>query len=697
MFFVLKLGIIINEQLAIINVQLMVGRPTPILVVSDYIGENFMDLEKRVEELRKILNYHIEKYYNEDNPEIEDYEYDMLMRELKDIEEKRPDLITPDSPTHRVGGRADNQFESVVHEVRMESLQDAFSFEELKDFDRRIREVNSNAHYVVEPKIDGLSISLEYVDGVLVRGSTRGDGDVGENFTANLRTVKSIPLKLKKSVTIEVRGEVYMSHKVFDELTATQELNGEKTFKNPRNAASGSLRQKDPAVVAQRKLDIFVFNIQKSDNNDITNHKDSLDYLKVLGFTTVPFYWEENSISDAFKRIEEIGNDRGNLSFGIDGAVIKVNDFETRTKLGSTDKCPKWAIAFKYPPEEKETTVTDIEVTVGRTGVLTPTAVFEPVLLAGSTVSRATLHNQAHIDEKGISIGDKIIVRKAGDIIPQVVRVSYHDESKEVFKLPSVCPSCNSPVFFHEDEAALRCMNSECPAQLLRNLIHFCSRDAMDIEGLGEAVLKLFVEKNIISKTSDIYHIQKSDIDILEGFGEKSAQNILSAIEKSKSNDLSKLIFGLGIRNIGQKAAKLLATYFQDMDRLMTASKEEISLIDNIGEVMAENIVEYFSLEKSKELINELKACGLNMMSESEIIDSRFQGMTFVLTGTLPTLSRKEASDIIEKFGGKTASSVSKKTTCVLAGEDAGSKLTKAQTLGIKIINEEEFNEMCSY
>ena len=654
-----------------------------------------INMKKRAEELRNILNYHIEKYYNEDNPEISDYEYDMLMRELKSIEEKRPDLITPDSPTHRVGGRADGQFEPVVHEVRMESLQDAFSFEELRDFDRRIKEIDGNAHYVVEPKIDGLSVSLEYVDGVLVRGSTRGDGDVGENVTANLRTIKSIPLKLKKNVTLEVRGEVYMSHKVFDELVAIQELNDEKPFKNPRNAAAGSLRQKDPAVAAQRKLDIFVFNIQKSDNNDINNHKGSLDYLKELGFTTVPFYWEENSISDAIKRIEEIGNNRGNLSFDIDGAVIKVNDFATRQKLGSTAKYPKWAIAFKYPPEEKETTVKNIEVTVGRTGVLTPTAIFESVLLAGSTVSRATLHNQAFIDEKGISIGDKIIVRKAGDIIPEVVRVSYHDESKEIFKLPAVCPSCNSPVFFHEDEAALRCLNSECPAQLLRNLIHFCSRDAMDIEGLGEAVLRLFVEKSIISKTSDIYHIQKSDIDTLEGFGDKSAQNILSAIEKSKSNDLSKLIFGLGIRNIGQKAAKLLATHFQNMDALMSASEEEISRIENIGEVMAKNITEYFSLDRTKELIEELKNCGLNMKSESEVIDNRFQGMTFVLTGTLPTLSRKEASDIIESFGGKTSSSVSKKTTCVLAGEDAGSKLTKAQSLGIKIINEEEFNEMC--
>lgn len=656
-----------------------------------------MNVKDRISELRDVLNYHIERYYNDDNPEIEDYEYDMLMRELKELEDKNPELITSDSPTHRVGGRADGQFEPVVHSVRMESLQDAFSYDELRDFDRRVNDAGKKTGYIVEPKIDGLSVSLEYENGLFVRGSTRGDGDVGEDVTANLRTIRSIPLKLKESVNIEVRGEVYMPHSVFKNIVTEQELNGEKVFKNPRNAAAGSLRQKKPEITARRKLDIFIFNIQKTDRTDLISHKESLEYLKSLGFKTVPFYYESESIDAAIENIEKIGNNRGDLEFDIDGAVIKVDDFSVREILGSTSKFPKWAIAFKYPPEIKETTLLDIEVAVGRTGVLTPTAIFEPILLAGSTVSRATLHNQDFIDEKGICIGDTINVRKAGDIIPEVVSVVNHSENATPYKLPDVCPSCGAVVSFNEDEAALRCNNAQCPAQLLRNLIHYCSRDAMDIDGLGDAYLSTFVELGFINKTSDIYHLDKEKIASLEGFGEKSADNLINAVENSKDNDLSRLIFGLGIRNVGQKASKTLAEKFGDIDSLISATEEELLEIDGLGKIIADSIISFFNMPQTIELIDELKACGVNMISKSvnDSKDKRFEGMTFVLTGTLPTLTRNQASEIIESFGGKTSSSVSKKTTCVLAGEDAGSKLQKANSLGIKVINEEEFLRMC--
>ncbi len=656
-----------------------------------------MNTNDRINELRDILNYHIEKYYNDDNPEIEDYEYDMLMRELKELEDKNPELITSDSPTHRVGGRADGQFEPVVHSVRMESLQDAFSYDELKDFDRRVGEAEKKANYIVEPKIDGLSVSLEYENGLFVRGSTRGDGDVGEDVTANLRTIRSIPLKLKEAVNIEVRGEVYMPHSVFNNIVKEQELNGEKPFKNPRNAAAGSLRQKKPEITAKRKLEIFIFNIQKSDNTDLNSHKKSLEYLKSLGFKIVPFYYQAENIETAIESIEKIGNNRGNLEFDIDGAVIKVDDFSVRKNLGSTSKFPKWAIAFKYPPEIKETTLLDIEVAVGRTGVLTPTAIFEPILLAGSTVSRATLHNQDYIDEKGICIGDRINVRKAGDIIPEVVSVAKHAENATPYKLPSTCPSCGAKVAFNDDEAALRCNNSQCPAQLLRNLIHYCSRDAMDIDGLGEAYLTTFVDLGFIRRISDIYHLDKNKIAALEGFGEKSADNLIFAVEKSKENDLSRLIFGLGIRNVGQKASKTLAEKFGNIDDLISATEEDLLSIDGLGKIIVENLISFFNMPQTTELINELKACGVNMTSKTvkDVTDARFAGMTFVLTGTLPTLTRNEASEIIERFGGKTSSSVSKKTTCVLAGEDAGSKLQKATNLGIRIIDEAEFLRMC--
>ena len=548
---------------------------------------------------------------------------------------------------------------------------------------------------MVEPKIDGLSVSLEYVDGVFVRGSTRGDGVVGEDVTANLRTIKTIPLVLNEKIPfIEVRGEVYMPRDVFLSLVEKQEINDEKPFKNPRNAAAGSLRQKSSKIAAERNLSIFVFNIQQIEGKEISSHKESLDYLKTLGFKTVPFYNEYKEFDGVLKEIERIGNERGNLPFDIDGAVIKVNDFQKRKELGSTSKFPKWAVAYKYPPEEKETRLIDVEVNVGRTGVLTPVAVLEPVLLAGSTVGRATMHNEDFIKEKGISIGDTVIVRKAGDIIPEIVSVSKKGENTDVYCMPRICPSCGSSVSRDEDEAAIRCHNPQCPAQLLRNIIHFCSRDAMDIEGLGEAVVEVLVNEKLIKNVADIYYLKAVDVLSLERFAEKSANNLIEAIEKSKENDLAKLLFAFGIRHIGQKAAKLLAVNFGTMEKIMSASKEEILLIDGFGEIMAESVVEFFSLEPTKKMIEELENAGVNMTSLAEVKDNRFQEMTFVLTGTLPTMSRNEASEIIEGFSGKTSSSVSKKTTYVLAGEDAGSKLTKAQSLGITIINEDEFKEM---
>ncbi len=655
----------------------------------------FESAKSRAEELRAQLNYHSHKYYVEDSPEIGDYEYDMLQRELAEIEKQFPELITPDSPTQRVGGSAAGMFEPVVHTVPLESLQDAFSFEEVEAFDARVREYFPDAQYVVEPKIDGLSVALEYENGVFVRGSTRGDGVTGEDVTANLRTINSIPLRLKTDVEqIEVRGEVYMPKKIFASLVEEQELNGEKTFKNPRNAAAGSLRQKNPVITASRKLDIFVFNIQRYSGNEISAHKQSLDFLKTLGFKTVPFYNRFDSIGEVISELKRIGEIRSSLPFDIDGAVIKVDSFSQRSEIGSTAKFPRWALAYKYPPEEKETTLIDIEVAVGRTGVLTPTAVFEPVLVAGSTVSRATLHNQDFIDEKDIRLGDRVVIRKAGDIIPEVIRVVSHKEESERFVLPEACPSCGAKVIREDDEAAVRCVNPECPAQLLRNLIHFCSRDAMDIEGMGDAVLEKLVSSGMLTKASEIYTLGKQDFMTLEGFKDKSSQNLVDAIEKSKSNDLSKLIFALGIRHVGQKAGKILADYFGSMDAIMNATAEDFTAIEGFGGIMAQSVADYFALEQTKNEIAALAIYGVNMISQKEKIDNRFEGKTFVLTGTLPTLSRNEASELIEKYGGKTASSVSKKTSFVLAGEEAGSKLVKAQTLGVTIITEEEFREM---
>lgn len=659
-----------------------------------FIGDSMTEIEKKIEELRKTLRYHSDRYYNDDAPEIEDYEYDMMMRELKELEEKYPEYDAPDSPTKKVGGVADNSFESVAHSVRMESLQDAFSKDELREFSNRVEDTVSDVNYVVEPKIDGLSVSLEYRDGVFLRGSTRGNGDVGEDVSGNLRVIHNIPLKLNKSIPyIEVRGEVYMPKKSFERVVDRQIINGEKPFKNPRNAAAGSLRQKDSSVTASRGLDIFVFNIQQIEGVELSSHKESLDFIKELGFNTIPTYKKVDNIEDAIAEIDRIGEARGSLEYDIDGAVIKVDDFSQRDILGSTAKYPKWAIAFKYPPEEKQTKLLDIEIAVGRTGVLTPTAILESVHLAGTTVSRATLHNQDFINEKGIAIGDVVTVRKAGDIIPEVLCVNEHN-SNSVFKFPDVCPSCGEKVYRDEDEAAIRCINPECPAQLLRNLIHFCSRDAMDIEGLGPAIIETFVNEGMIAKTYDIYNLDFNKILSLEGFKETSANNIINSVNNSKNNDLSKLIFALGIRHIGAKAGKLIADYFKDIDLVMNASVDDILQIDGFGKIMAESVVEFFSSDSTKELIEKLKEAGVNMKSTNVVEDTRFSGMTFVLTGTLPTLKRAEASKIIESFGGKTSSSVSKKTTYVLAGEEAGSKLDKANKLGVQIISEEEFKEM---
>lgn len=656
---------------------------------------NYEDTVKRAEKLRKDLNYYSYRYYVDNENDIDDYEYDMMMRELKAIEEEYPELITPDSPTRRVGGEATNMFESVAHTVKMESLQDAFSFDEIRDFDRRVKDAVTNATYVVEPKIDGLSVSLEYRDGVFVRGSTRGDGSVGEDITANLRTVRAIPLRLKTDLPfIEVRGEVYMPHSVFHKLVEEQELNEEKPFKNPRNAAAGSLRQKNPKITAKRKLDIFVFNVQQIDGHSLSNHKQSLDYLKELGFKTIPFYTEFKNIDGAIDELKRIADIRYTLPFDIDGAVIKVNDFEKRRILGSTAKFPKWAIAFKYPPEEKETKLLSIEVNVGRTGVLTPTAVFSPVLIAGSTVSRATLHNEDFIKEKGICIGDTIIIRKAGDVIPEVVSVKEHIPDAVPYRMPEICPSCGAKAVREDGEAAIRCNNPDCPAQLLRMLIHFCSSDAMDIEGLGDALLNKLVEQNMIKTAADIYSLDFGKIAEMDKMGKKSAENLKKAIEKSKENDLSKLVFALGIRHVGAKAAKLLSDNFRDIDSIMNSSAEDISKIDGFGLVMAQSVVDFMSMPQSQKLIADLKAAGVNMKAEDTHIDNRFSGKTFVLTGTLTKYTRSEASRIIENYGGKASSSVSKKTDYVLAGEAAGSKLAKATELGVKIINEDEFAEM---
>lgn len=650
--------------------------------------------QEKLNSLKQLVEYHSDLYYNQNRNEISDYEYDMLMQQIKNIEAQFPQLITEDSPTQKVQGLANSTFEKVTHQVKMESLLDAFSYEELRDFDNRVKSVAPDAKYVVETKIDGLSMSLEYVDGVFTRGSTRGDGVVGEDVTQNLATIKSIPKKIKNAPKfLELRGEVYMPKEVFLKLVKQQEDEGKKPFKNPRNAASGSVRQKDSRITAERELDIFIFNIQQiSDEYKLTGHKESLDLIKSFGFKVSPRYNLYYSIDDVIGEIENIGNMRGQFSFEIDGAVVKVDDFETRREMGSTNKYPRWAIAYKYPPEEKATILKDIEISVGRTGVLTPTAVFEPVQLAGTSVQRAVLHNQDFIDEKQINIGDEILVRKAGDIIPEVVKL-VKKNTEDVFKIPLVCPSCHSEIVKTE-ESALRCINPECPEQLTRNIIHFASRTAMNIDGLGESIVYQLAESNLIKDVGDLYSLTFEQALSLEGFKDKSAQNLITAIENSKQANLDKLIFAFGIRNIGEKAAALLAEKFDTLDNLINADMQSIIEIDGFGEIGAKSVTEYFAKDTVKLVIQKLKAAGVNMQYKSSRASDILSGKTFVVTGTLPSLSRDEAEKLIADNGGKAASSVSKKTSYVLAGEKAGSKLEKAKTLGIPVIDEAEFLNM---
>ena len=660
------------------------------------MGDNQMlDLEQarqRVQELRTVIEKNNRLYYDQDAPELEDFEYDALTRGLKELEAAYPELITPASPTQHVGGTPSGRFAKVTHTVKMESLLDAFSYDELRDFDRRVQEAGIEPEYVVEIKIDGLSCSLEYENGELVRASTRGDGVVGEDVTANVRAIKKIPKHLKNAPAfLEVRGEVYMPHEAFQHLCAEQELQGTAPFKNPRNAAAGSLRQKDPKITGSRGLSIFVFNVQQIRGKELTTHAESLDYLKSLGLPVSPRYHIVHNMEDAIAEIEQIGQNRSKLDFDMDGAVIKVNRFAQRDLMGSTNKFPRWAIAFKYPPEVKETTLRSIEVAVGRTGVLTPTACFDPIFLAGTTVARATLHNEDFIHQFGLRIGDTIQVRKAGDIIPEVIGVTHHAEDADPYEMPTVCPSCGAPVVHLEDESALRCINPECPAQALRNLIHFASRDAMDIDGLGTAVATQLVEKGLVHSVADLYALTQEQLLTLDKFKEKSADNLYKAIERSKENNLDKLLFGFGIRNIGDKAAALLAEHFGTLEAIREAGVEAISEIDGFGGVMAQSIVEFFAKDGTADVIHRLADAGVNMKWKGEPKGDKLAGKTLVVTGTLETLSRSEAEALIVRNGGKASGSVSKKTSYVVAGAAAGSKLTKAQSLGVPVLTEEEF------
>ncbi|MBQ8961097.1 MAG: NAD-dependent DNA ligase LigA [Ruminococcus sp.] len=650
--------------------------------------------EKRIAELSALLDKYSYQYYVLDDPEVSDYEFDMLMQELKALEEQFPELILPTSPTQRVGGAPLSKFEKVQHTVQMASLQDVFSFEQVESFVQRCKSELTDPQFTVEPKIDGLSVSLEYTDGQFTRGSTRGDGFVGEDVSSNLKTVRSIPLKLKNAPEmIEVRGEVYMPRSSFLELVEQQELLDEQPFKNPRNAAAGSLRQKDPKITAGRKLDIFVFNVQQTQGLELKKHSQSIESLRTMGFKTIT-YKLCREFPEIKAEIQRIGESRADLPYDIDGVVVKVDDLAQREILGATTKTPKWAVAYKFPPEEKETTLLDIEVNVGRTGAITPVAVFEPILLAGTSVSRAVLHNQDFIDEKDIRIGDRIVVRKAGEIIPEVLRSVSHKEGSEPFVLPKVCPVCGTPSVRENGESVLRCPNVECPAQLLKNMIHFASKGAMNIDGLGPANMELLVEKGLVTSPADLYSLRKEQLTTLERFGEKSADNLIASIENSKNAGLERLIHALGIRNIGQRAAVLLCKRFPDMDRLLSAKKEDIADIEGFGEIMAESVSQALSEPHRIELIGRLREAGVNMTySKASAGDDRFAGMTFVLTGTLPTMKRDQAKQLIESFGGKVSGSVSKKTTFVVAGEDAGSKLTKAQELGITVISEEELLE----
>ncbi len=651
------------------------------------------EAEKRASELRAVIEKHNHNYYDLDNPTIEDDEYDALMRELRGIEQQYPELSTPDSPTHRVGGTVSSSFEKVQHVVQMGSLQDIFSEEEVRAFITAVMEQGAH-EFTVEPKIDGLSVSLEYQDGVFVRGSTRGDGFVGEDITANLKTIRSIPLRLNDAPEfIEVRGEVYMPRKSFAALCDEQERNGDPLPKNPRNAAAGSLRQKDSSVTASRKLDIFCFNLQQIRGKELTTHSQSLEYMQSLGFHVIPDYRVVQTADEAVERIREIGEMRRSLPFDIDGAVVKVNSFALRTEIGATTKVPKWAVAFKYSPEEKETTLNEIEINVGRTGALTPVAVFDPVQLAGTTVSRAILHNQDIITDKDIRVGDRIVVRKAGDIIPEVVRSVSHREGSEPYFIPNVCPICGAEALRDEDEAVIRCQNIDCPAQLARSIEHFASRNAMNIEGLGEAIVQQLLDNGFVHNVADLYELDVQTVMQITG-GAKSAENLIASIEGSKKRGLDRLVFALGIRGIGQRAAVLLCEKFGSMEAIMEALPLEICSIDGFGQIMADSVYNAMQEPHRIRLIERLREHGVNMTYDNGKVADDLAGKTFVLTGTLPTMTRDQAKSLIESHGGKCSGSVSKKTTYVVAGEEAGSKLTKAQELGITILSEQELLEL---
>lgn len=662
---------------------------------------NIEEAKIQVKELREKLEYYAKKYYDEDKPEITDYEYDMMMNRLKALEKEFPELITEDSLTQKVGGHVKEGFKEVVHEVPLQSLQDVFSFEELQEFDNRItnkaKEENEEVRYVVETKIDGLSMSLEYVDGIFVRGATRGNGLIGEDVTDNLRTIKSIPKVLKKPETITVRGEVFIGTREFEKLNEEQEILGKPLFANARNAAAGSIRQLNSKITAQRPLDIYIFNVQKWDKNPYNSHYDQLKYLEELGFNVNPVRILCKNQKEVEEAIKKIGEDREKLSFGIDGAVVKVDSLTFREKLGTTAKTPRWAIAYKYPPEAKETILKDIVCQVGRTGVITPMAILEPVKVAGSTISKTTLHNEDFIKEKGLKIGDTVVIQKQGDVIPEVIKVVEEKRTgKEIdFSMPTICPVCKAPAIRQEGEAATRCIGIECPAQLLRSIVHFVSKEGMDIDGLGYKIVEQLIEKGLIKNIADIYSLTLEEIASLKKNGKKFASNLIDSIEKSKQQDLFHLITALGIRQVGTKAAKVLAKKYKTMENLQNATFESLAMTDDVGEITANNIIEFFSQEQTKDTLEKLSNAGVNMkVIEQESLDSRFEGKTFVLTGTLEKYTRQEASDLIEKYGGKVSSSVSKKTDYVLAGEEAGSKLTKAQELGVTIITEAEFEKM---
>lgn len=663
---------------------------------------NKKQAKERIEYLRKTVEYHAKRYYDDDKPEISDFEYDMLMVELRNLEKEFPEFQSTESLTQKVGGHVKEGFEKVEHEVPLQSLQDVFSLEEIEDFDVRIKEKAKEngiekVKYVVETKIDGLSAALEYKNGEFVRGATRGNGLVGEDVTNNLKTIKTIPQKLKENINITVRGEVFISKNDFEKMNQEREENEEELFANARNAAAGSLRQLDSTITAKRPLDIYIFNVQKIEGKNFNSHFEELEFLNKQGFNVNPIRIPCNNINEVKQAIEKIGDMRENLTFGIDGAVVKVDDLAFREVLGTTAKTPRWAVAYKYPPEQKETILKDIICQVGRTGVITPMAILEPVKVAGSTISKTTLHNEDFIKEKGLKIGDTVVIQKAGDVIPEIVKVVEEKRTgKEIsFEMPKECPVCGSKCVREEGEAAIRCTGIDCPAKLYRNLVHFVSREAMNIDGLGENIINELLDRKLISSIEDIYFLTFDDFASLKKNGKKFAQNLIDSINNSKQNDLYRLLTAFGIRHVGSKACKMLARKYKNIENLQDATFEELSQINDIGEVMANSIREFFLQNQTKNLIEKLKLAGVNMKSlEEESTDNRFEGKTFVLTGTLDTLTRKEAEDIIEKFGGKTSGSVSKKTDYVIAGEEAGSKLTKAQSLGVTIINENEFKQM---